>query len=273
MKLKCLNWLGVPLLLSVITPLVAQSPVATFAENRSFAPVPFGPGERMTYKVTLGFVGDVGKGYMEVTDIDSVHGQPAYRLHMRIEGGIPLARVEDDYQSWLDTRDLFSRRFHTDVHEVRYKRKRAIDFFPAERRWRRTDKDESGPMPTDQPLDDLSFVYFLRTLPLKVGDTYTLPRYFKDEGNPVTVKVLRREKVTVPVGTFNTIVVQPIIKTKGLFGDGGKAEVYVTDDDRRIPVQITTQVKVLKSLNLYLQSYTPGQRVSPPFTPRSTDGQ
>jgi hypothetical protein len=159
------------------------------------------------------------------------------------------------------------------VHEVRYERKRTFEFFPDEKKWIRTDKPvENGVMPTTEPLDDLSFLYFVRTLPLKIGDVYTLPRYWKDEGNPVTVKVLRKETVSVPAGTFNTIVVQPIIKTKGLFGDGGKAEVYFTDDDRRIPVQIKTSVKILKTMNMYLQTYTPGKRVGPPFSaPSSTN--
>ena len=42
------------------------------------------------------------------------------------------------------------------------------------------------------------------------------------------------ETITVPAGTFRTIVVQPVIQTRGLFSEGGRAEVYFTDDDRRL---------------------------------------
>src|SRR5262245_30178095 len=128
--------------------------------SNAFAPVPFGPGERMTYKVGLGAMKDIGKGSIEVSAIDTVHGFPVYQLRMDVKGGILFAKVEDKYQSWLDVQQLISRRFHTDVHEVTYNRKRTLEFFPAEKRWRRTDKNESGEMPTDQPLDDLSFLYF-----------------------------------------------------------------------------------------------------------------
>jgi hypothetical protein len=62
----------------------------------------------------------------------------------------------------------------------------------------------------------------------------------------------------VPAGKFNTIVVQPIIKTRGLFSEGGRAEVYFTDDDRRILVQLKSKVKILKSLDMTLDGYTPG---------------
>jgi hypothetical protein len=145
---------------------------------------------------------------------------------------------------------------------VRYERKRFFEFFPEEKRYRRLDSNETGTLPTDEPLDDISFLYFIRTLPLEVGKTYTFNRYFKEEGNPVTVKVLRRETITVPAGRFNTIVVQPIIKTKGLFSEGGRAEVYFTDDSRRILVALKTQVKILKSLDMLMQSYSPGERLA-----------
>lgn len=234
----------------------------TVASENMYAPVPFGVGEEMKYEVRLGVVGDVGTGSLTVVRIDTVHGHPTYQLRFRIEGGIPFAHVKDDYQSWLDTKGLFSRRFKQDQKEVRYERKRTFEFFPAERLWRRTDKVESGPLPTDAPLDDVSFLYFVRTLPLEVGKTFTMNRYFQASGNPVTIKVLRKQKITTKAGTFNTIVVQPIIQTKGLFSEGGKAEVYFTDDDQRILVAIKSRVKVLKTLDLLLEGYTPGKRMA-----------
>jgi hypothetical protein len=116
---------------------------------------------------------------------------------------------------------------------------------------------------TDSPLDDVSFLYFIRTLPLEVGKTYTFNRYWKDDSNPVIARVLRKETIVVGAGRFRTIVVQPIIKTKGLFSEGGKAEVYFTDDDKRILVAIKSKVKVLKSLDLTLDKYEPGVRLTP----------
>lgn len=227
-----------------------------------YAAVPFGVGEQMTYRVVLGIVGDVGTGKLSVVDLDTVQGRPSYELRFQLSGGVPFARVNDDYHSWFDAQSLVSRRFKQDQNEVRYKRKRFFEFYPEERKWRRLDNDEEGVLPTDQPLDDVSFLYYIRTLPLEVGKTYTLHRYFKEDGNPVTVKVLRRQTIKVPAGTFKTIVVQPIIKTKGLFSEGGKAEVYFTDDNRRILVQMKSRVKVLKSLDMLLETYTPGDRLA-----------
>ena len=74
----------------------------------------------------------------------------------------------------------------------------------------------------------------------------------------MVLRVLRKETVTVPAGTFNTIVVRPIIQTKGLFSQGGEAEVYFSDDARRILVMVRSKVPVVGSLSLHLKSFQPG---------------
>ena len=53
---------------------------------------------------------------------------------------------------------------------------------PRRRVWERVDNGNSGEMPTDEPLDQISFFYFARTLPLEVGDEYVLQPIFQGEG-------------------------------------------------------------------------------------------
>lgn len=228
------------------------------------APAPFGPGERMTYKVKLGVV-TVGDGHMTVEGVDTVRGHPSYHLTMGVHGSamFGLAKVDDNYDSWLDTRLLASRRFIRDVHQVNYKSRRVFEIYPEEKRWERLDADKDGVTLNMLPLDEISFVYFLRTLPLEVGASYEFNRYFKDDGNPVTVRVLRKEKVTVPAGTFDAIVVQPIIRTSGLFSEGGEAEVYLTDDAQRRVVYLRSKVPLVGSLSLHLESATDGVPLNP----------
>ena len=55
------------------------------------------------------------------------------------------------------------------------------------------------------PLEDVSLVYFVRTLPLEPGQCYVLRRYFQPEGNPVVIHVVRRDTVTVPAGTIRRL--------------------------------------------------------------------
>jgi hypothetical protein len=224
------------------------------------AAVPFGPGERSEFQVRLGGI-PIGRGTMEVLGLETIDRFPTYHTRLHIQAGVPGARVNTRMDSWIDVAGIFSRRFEQDQHEIRFRRHRIFDFHPETRSFRQRMSGEIGTLPTSQPLDDISFIFYARTLPLRVGDSYTVHRYYKEDGNPVVIRVLRRETITVPAGTFNTVVVQPIIKTDGLFGQGGQAEVYLTDDHRRMMVQLRSRVPLVGSITLNLQSYTPGTRL------------
>jgi hypothetical protein len=218
---------------------------------------PFGPGEHAEYQVKLGGIG-VGDGTMDILDLATTGGYTTYHASLHVKGGIPLARVDTRLDTWLDVAGLFSRRFEQNQKEVRYRRHRIFNFSPETRTYQQEGRDTVMTLPTDRPLDDVAFLYYARTLPLKVGDTYTIPRYFKEDGNPVVLKVLRKERIKVPAGEFNTIVVQPIIQTDGLFGEGGEAEVYFSDDERRMIVYLRSRVPIVGSLSLHLRSYEAG---------------
>ncbi len=238
-------------------PLLAQDSTGKASPDYSSAlPVPFGPGEVLTYKVKLGIF-PVGESSMQVSAIEPTRGIPTYALEWRIKGGIPFYKMDTRFQSWIDIERLASLRFIQDQHEGSYTRFREFQFFPEQALWKRVDNDEQGPLASPLPLDDLSFIYFARSLDLQVGKEYRFNRYFKESGNPVILKVLRRDHRVVPAGTFQTIVVQPIIRTTGLFSEGGKAELHLSDDARRILVYLKTEVPGI-SLTMHLKSIRMG---------------
>src|SRR4051812_33958592 len=129
---------------------VAATAAAARPQGRASA-LPFGIGERAEYQVRLGAV-SVGSGSGEGGGIETVQGVPTFHARMRVSGGIPLARGDDRYESWIDTEGIFSRRFVQDVHEVRSRRSRAYEFDVARRPGRRTDgSDDTGTLPTSEP--------------------------------------------------------------------------------------------------------------------------
>ena len=235
--------------------------------DETAAPVPFGPGEFLTYKVMLGIF-DVGESTMKISPVVPTRGVPTYPLEWRIHGGVPFYKVDTRFKSWMDIQRLVSLRFIQDQHEGHYTRFREFQFFPEESRWERADNDEKGALPTPLPLDDLAFIYFVRSLNLEVGKDYRFDRYFQESGNPVIVKVLRRDEFTVPAGTFKTLVVQPIIRTKGFFAEGGEAELHFTDDPRRILVYMRTKMPGI-SLTLHLKSIRNGTPINDSATTRA----
>jgi len=223
------------------------------------APVPFGPGERLTYKVKWGIF-TLGTGSLSVEAIESVRGRPSYHLNMRLDGGRLGLTVHDDFNSWLDVETLASRRFIQSIHEINRKRLWEYEIYPEEGRWERNHGQEGETMDV-APLDDVSFMFFVRTLPLLPGDVYTFDRYFKETGNPTELRVLRRETIEVPAGVFETVVVQPIIKTSGMFSDGGEAELYFTDDERRLLVYMKTNLSI-GNLTLHLEEIEEGRKLA-----------
>lgn len=216
-------------------------------------------GERASYELRLAGRG-VGTGSLEVLGSEQVAGYNTLHTRLQVSGGVLFARVDDRFDSWIDPQGLFSRRFVQDQRELTKKRHREYHLAPESKTYRQADNGEEGTLPTSEPLDDVSFLFYARTLPLRVGDVDTIPRYFK-AGHDVILRVLRKERVTVPAGTFETIVVQPTITNAGgLFGEGGQAEVYFADDATRTLVMLRSKVPVVGSLSLHLKEFRAGQR-------------
>ena len=229
---------------AVPPPAVAPSAVPSPARRQ----VPFAPGEKLTYDVRFGPL-KVGTGTMEVSAIETVRGREVYHTTFRIKGGTLVYKVNDRYESWFDTQSLVSLRYRQDIDEGSYERERIYEIFPDRAVFSENGKTEQASV--TEPLDDGSFIYFIRSIPLEVGKTYEFNRYFRPDRNPVTIRVLRRERVRVPAGSFDAVVVRPVIKAKGIFSEGGRAELWLADDSTRVMLQLQSKLS-FGSLNLYL---------------------
>ena len=215
--------------------------------------IPFGVGERLVYDVKFGAL-KVGSGSMEVVAIEDVRGRDAWRTTFRVKGGTFFYKVNDVLESWIDTASFSSLRFVQDFHEGGKERERRYEIYPERKVYVEGDGEEKESV--ESPLDDGSFLYFVRTVPLEIGETYTWHRYFRPDRNPVRIRVLRREQIKVPAGTFQTIVIQPMIKAKGIFSEKGQAEIWLSEDANRMMVQMKSNLS-FGSLNLYLKSARP----------------
>ena len=217
-------------------------------------PAPFGPGEEVRYKVKVGIFA-IGEAVMRIPRIDTIRGIPAYAIEWTIDGGFPGFRIRDRFFSWVDTRTLASLRFSKETHNGT--QRRALDFFPGERRWQRTDIDSAGDLPTSLPLDDVSFVYFARTLELEPGTTHTFDRFYEEEGNPITLHVLGKDTREVGAGEFETIVIRPVIRNTSLFAEDANGEIHVSDDHRRLIVYMKADLPLV-NLTFHLEEIREG---------------
>ena len=202
---------------------------------------PWAVGETLTYSAKLGML-SLGSGTLQVAGIDTVRGAESFRFRFRLTGKTVFYSLDDVLESYTGTADLVSRRFVQDFVENNKTTHRLFEIYPDSGFYREHGKDTTERAAPAEPLDDAAFFYFVRVTPLELGKTYRYDRYFRKEQNPVTIKVEKREKMELPDGReVNCLVLHPVIDTKGMFSKRSDTRLWLTDDERRLPVQIRSK--------------------------------
>ncbi len=215
-------------------------------------------GPRLPETESLSFVvkwGVVVGGYssLNIQGIDMVNDRPAYHIVSEARsGGVVSAfyKVEDRNEAWLDVDSATSVRFEKRIREGKYRIEESTLIDQPNHRFYvksfRIDKNlyeqKEGTAPA-HVLDVMGSLYYVRLLPLEVGQTYILDVLSGDKVYPLEVKVKKREKIKVPAGKFDTLLVEPILRGPGIFiAKGKKLEVWMTADERHMPVRMRTEV-------------------------------
>lgn len=96
----------------------------------------------------------------------------------------------------------------------------------------------------EQTYDTYSSFYYLRTLPLEVGKSVFVSVLDNKKLWSIEVQVLKKERIKTVLGEVNTILINPLIKNEGIFERKGAIYIWLTDDERRIPVRMKTKVAI-----------------------------
>jgi len=221
-------------------PLEAESERPSASAASANGGVPFRVGERLTYRAKINFL-NAGTATMSVVGIEDIRGRPTYHTIFDIKGGVLFFHVDDHYESWFDTTSLVSLKHIQHIDETSYKTDKRYEFYPEREVYVRNGQEKPS---VSKPLDEGSFIYFMRSVPLEVGKTYEFNRYYNAERNPVIIRVDRRERIKVPAGEFDALVLKPEIKSKGLFSESGQAEVWLADDSTRYILRLKSKLPV-----------------------------
>ena len=223
-----------------------------FAEgsNAGTYEIPFSPGEKLTFQVKWAFI-PAGEAVLEVLPFETVHGIKVFHFVMTART-LPFIdlfyKVRDRIESYTDSGM---------THSILYKKKKqgkskrdiVVTF-----NWEKQEAVYSNFGKKIKPVsllpsafDPLSVFYAFRLQELREN---------KEFKNPVTdgkkcvmgkARVIKREKITVASGSYDTYLIEPELKhIGGVFkkSKNAKLHIWVTADNRRIPVRIKSKVKV-----------------------------
>lgn len=96
----------------------------------------------------------------------------------------------------------------------------------------------------DGTMDALSCFFYVRYLPLQVGKSVYVEIFDNKKLYKAEVKVVKKEEIETSLGSFKTILIQPVLQSEGIFSRKGDILIWLTDDAKRLPVLLKTKVKV-----------------------------
>ena len=198
-------------------------------ENKAFR-----EGEKLTFDVKYGFV-HAGVATMSIPQTKRISGRDAYHIVFEVSS-VPsfdwVFKVRDRYETYVDALGIFPWRFEQHVREGKYSIPRYVN-------------------------DIMSAFYYARTIDyskMKVGDRVKLYNFYKDKVYDLDVRYLGKERIKVSAGTFDCIMVEPLVQEGGLFKSEGNIIIWLTNDDIKMPVKVKTKI-VIGSIDAELTAY------------------
>lgn len=180
-----------------------------------------------------------GTARMTIAPLDA----DRYRITsvVRSGGGIGrLFRIRDEIET-IVSRDRFSTLSYTkrlDERGDKMEEKTVVEDGVATRTRKKVKK-----IPVPYPvLDPFSVIYHVRRLDLTPGNSWEFTLIADGKVYNVHARVMRRETIQTPAGTFKTVMVEPQMISGGVAREE-RLFIWYSDDERRLPVRIRTEVK------------------------------
>ena len=216
---------------------------------------PFQIGERLTYNVSFTGI-TAGQASLEVVNDTVVNNYHQLHIRFKARTTFPVSSIytiNDQVDTWLDSKYLYTKKLTKNIREGNYKN----DSYTI------IDYDQSIAITNgdtviiDQFLrDSYSLFYFLRTIPLIIGETIDFTAFDGKKITPFQVIIKTKETINTMAGTFPCLVVKPFREGTTLLKNKGDMMIWFSDDKIRLPIQIRIKLKYgsmllkLKDINL-----------------------
>ena len=204
--------------------------------------LPFQIGEKLVYTAKFNIIPS-GEASLEVIGHDSINGIGTYHARFKARTNPALDRLyklRDQVDIWMDETDLFTHQLKKNIREGNY-HKKVLTTIHYDASLAIINSDTV--VITELVRDPYSLFYYLRTLPLNVGQLMEFTSFENKKSIFFKLAVTGRETVKTRAGNFNCLVVRPFRQGKTLFKNEGDMQVWFSDDERRLPIQIQIKLK------------------------------
>ncbi len=259
---------------AMIAPPTARTPrsMATIdgVEVTPSAP-PFAHGETLTFEASWNRI-NVGQATMTVDTGGTFEGRPAIHLKASAKSNRAFSlffSIKDAGESWVDPVGLYSLGFVSDQKEgsIDDLQRWVIDNdrgIATRHRVRQKGSEPAKkgtkefPMTATHVQDAFSMLYYFRAFDLKVGQKLVSDVFVSRKVWTLEVEAIGKERVKTPAGTFDCLKVKPRVTLNGVEQKKGQMTIWVTEDARRMPVKIQSDIPLGK-INAVLHKFTEGQ--------------
>ncbi len=228
---------------------IGEATASSFKEaNHIFCPK---IGEEFVYTINWGVV-PAGSASIKIDSIIQCGETKCYRIKTSTRTNSlfdKIYKVRDSIESYVEKSFLRSHYYNKNQQEGKFRRNEEIlfDFKKEKLQLIRNGKIKKViTINKDEDLlDPFAVLYYIRSIPLQVGDRVTIR---VTDGNAVyliNLDVVKREKIKTWLGTYKCLKIEPKMQSiEGIFHKKKKAKIFVwlTDDNRRIPVKLQSEV-------------------------------
>lgn len=227
--------------------LAQQSPVADeFCTIRNTS---FHPGEQLNFVVYYSIIGiyvNAGNATV-VTNLARMNNHPVYHITGFGKSNSSydwISKVNNRYETFVDTATLQPMKFIRDVHEGNHKKYEQVSF----NRKAKTAVSNDGVYKVPACVQDVvSSLFYARNINFnkhKPGDKIAFSMFLDGEVYNMYLRYMGKEEIKTKYGKFQAIKIKPLLLKGNVFDGGEKMNVWVSDDANRIPLRVESPLSV-----------------------------
>ena len=206
------------------------------------AQTPFKIGESLQYHAEFNRV-RVGEAELKVSAIEEINTIKSYHIiYVAKTKGLAdrLFKIRDQIDIWIDKEGFFTHRLIKNINQGNYKNKVDVKFDYNKSIAKTSTKEISIDF---KARDSFSLFYYLRTILLNENDIMSFSSFECRRIVDYKVQIKGNEIIRTELGNITCTVIRPYQEGENLFKNQGDMQIWISNDEKRLPVKIQIKMK------------------------------